>query len=751
MSKVTPETNPGGGGGLGPDWGGGNYGGDGSGTTPSTTPSGGVPIGATVTYELYIEYNGDGAPSPSIDTIKSELAPGTVNKVTIKYNENAINAPSTYYFRQWTRNVNGTVTYYKPGQEVTKTWVGDRFGTESWSGDTGLYPDWVQSGLYVFMPDSHAKEKYYQSITKSSGVSAQLKDAVFTRTGYIQVGWSITEDGEKAYDLGQTLTPDDNNILILYPVWEHIPYKVTLHSNRDPDQTVELTAYYGEDILIPDDTFSKSGYRLSVWNENAEGTSSSWVAGETYTYMRDEDVNLYAVWEGEEYTVSYYDGDTLIHTSKAVYGSPFYTDRLSYPEDRVFNSFDGWKADSSFLLGMNDVSNVANGSNKKLSVSDNLITVSATGAVSSSAVVIHDAISSALINETLSEGTYDLDISDFSTTINGASKSGLIVNITDGENALTVSPGDTFTVSDGAVISSVAYSTSLNWSSGATMQFRFRLFKDLVKSDAWFDAYSYGSDPTWPLQRNLSIYRKWSPYLSFGKIFFGGEYSDDCGIKIEEPPSYTWPGYSYDHQKVYGKNGDILRDNERYENVDKKYKISAYDGLNFASVSRKVSEWLHRKSYRKYMRLEDSYEQDVYRLAVYEESNELENILAKAGKCDIVFNCKPQKYLITGDTPIDILQSGQVIVNPTPHASFPIIKLYGVGTLYVNGVEIEISQNFNYIVFDAESVDAVSAGGGNMNGYVTVLDPVVLYPGANIITYEGELFDISVTPRWWRI
>lgn len=609
--------------------GGNGWTGDGSGGgsdsgTPSPNPWSPIPSGTVVTYSLYIEYTGSGAPSPSVDTIKKPITNGTTNTVTIKHNELAVYSSESrsQYFKHWTKNDNGTVTTYKPGRVITKTWTGDRYGTESWSGSLALYPAFESSGLFVFSPDANSNEIYYETINKSIYSPSVMLGEIFTRKGYRQIGWATSEGGTKVYDFEQSVTNGNENNVVLYPAWEHIPYKVSLHPNGATGEVVELTAYYGEDILIPDDTFTKPGYRLSVWNESEDGASSSWVAGETYTYMRDDDVDLYAVWEGEEYTVSYYEGNTLIHTSKAVYGSPFYTDRLPYPDNRAFNTFNGWIADDNTVL---------------------------------------------------------------------------------------------------------------------------------TKTDGWFDAYSYGADPTWLLQRNLSIYRQWSPYYGFGKVFFGGKYSDDLGIRIEEPPSYIWPEYSYEHQKVYGKNGDILRDNERYDNVSKKYKISAYDGSNFASVSKKVSEWLHRKGQNKYMRLEDSYEQDVYRLAVYEESNTLENVLATAGKSEIVFNCKPQKFLIDGDTPIPITQSGQVIVNPTDQISYPLIKLYGVGNLYINGVKLNIMQNFNYIVFDAESCNAVSAGGGNMNRYIYVLDPICLKPGNNVVTYDGAMFDISITPRWWRL
>lgn len=55
-----------------------------------------------------------------------------------------------------------------------------------------------------------------------------------------------------------------------------------------------------------------------------------------------------------------------------------------------------------------------------------------------------------------------------------------------------------------------------------------------------------------------------------------------------------------------------------------------------------------------YCRLQDSYDTTIYREAFLMGGYDLENILNKFGRCTITFSCKPQKYLITGDTPISI-------------------------------------------------------------------------------------------------
>jgi phage-related protein len=152
-----------------------------------------------------------------------------------------------------------------------------------------------------------------------------------------------------------------------------------------------------------------------------------------------------------------------------------------------------------------------------------------------------------------------------------------------------------------------------------------------------------------------------------------------------------------------------------------------------------------------YIRLEDSYEPDVYRLAVYEESNTLDNILATAGKCEITFSCKPQKYLLSGEKQIQISQSNQIIHNPTEQSSYPIIKFKGTGSIFVNGVELAVYANRNEVTIDCETVNTVDATGNNMNYYTYTEKLITLRPGDNVITFSDSVYDVKVIPRWWTI
>ena len=626
----------------------------------------------TKTCTLKVTYYANGAtgnpPSPFSQTYSGKLQPVTMS-TEVKDNDTGMSKGNGYYFLGWATSSNGPVVY-NPGDKITKEWTEKQNGTTKYD----LYAVWTNHSIFIYKPDEYTKETRYNYSEKPLNQQTFIKGAIFHRTGYTHVGWATSAGGEKVYDLDQAFTSTSDEVITLYPVWLVNTYSITLYPNGASGDPIQYSVDYGDEIELPLEPYTKSGYHISVWNESADGSEGSWVPGGIYEYTKESSTKLYAIWVGNEYYVIYDDGthsssnlqvggplytsllldndnclyseylrttdDNLLYLvhpgyasisiddsvsapySIATYGSPFFTERRPCPEDKVYYSFDGWKADDGVIL---------------------------------------------------------------------------------------------------------------------------------TKQNAHFDAYSYTSNPIWKLQRDMVLTPRWSPNYPFGKIFFKDRYSDDYGIVIEEPPSYAWPEHAYDHQKVGGKNGDTLLDPSRFENVVKKYKIAAYDGANFYSVASKVSEWLHRGYLDKYVRLEDSYEPDIYMMAVYEESNELENLLAEAGRCEISFNCKPQRFLISGDKRINIAYSGKTIVNPTNYPACPLITFNGAGTIRVNGVEIVVYDNYNTITFDAESYNAVDYIGRNMNAFIYTLNPIRLNPGANVITFDGDIYNLSIVPRWWKI
>ena len=75
-----------------------------------------------------------------------------------------------------------------------------------------------------------------------------LRGALFTRTGYTQVGWATVDGGEKVYAFGGGYTT--NAALTLYPVWNTNKYTITFDT-AGGSEIAPITQDYGTVITLP--------------------------------------------------------------------------------------------------------------------------------------------------------------------------------------------------------------------------------------------------------------------------------------------------------------------------------------------------------------------------------------------------------------------------------------------------------------------------------------------------------------------
>lgn len=235
-----------------------------------------------------------------------------------------------------------------------------------------------------------------------------------------------------------------------------------------------------------------------------------------------------------------------------------------------------------------------------------------------------------------------------------------------------------------------------------------------------------------------------------GMISYNGVTSDSLGIVVEHYPSYTYAERDYEKVHVPGRSGDIFLDNGSYKNVQRTYEIAAgsYNGpavTHFANIS----AWLH--SGVGYCKLFDSYEPEYFRMAAYVETGDIANILGHAGRVTVNFDCKPQRYLHSGDSFVAV-QSGQVLVNAY-QPSLPILDIVGTGdcTVNCNGYVANIDDLEEEIFIDSDLMDCYF-GTTNLNSKVELPTGFpVLKPGNNTITFTGSITQVKIKPRWWTI
>lgn len=232
-------------------------------------------------------------------------------------------------------------------------------------------------------------------------------------------------------------------------------------------------------------------------------------------------------------------------------------------------------------------------------------------------------------------------------------------------------------------------------------------------------------------------------------ITFAGQDLRNFGVYISGEGTYSAPQREYEQIPVPGRNRDLLIDGKRYGNLQVVYPAFIYSSLkqNLADLRAFLL------SQTGYMRLEDTYHSGEFRLACYAGPFE-PDVTSKgdAGSFELVFNCGPQRYLVTGETATTLTADG-AITNPTLFQALPLIRVYGNGTVGIGAYSFTVADNAgDYTDIDCEMLDCFR-GSANRNNAVTFTGHRFpqLVPGSNGITLGSGITSVEITPRWWTL
>lgn len=176
------------------------------------------------------------------------------------------------------------------------------------------------------------------------------------------------------------------------------------------------------------------------------------------------------------------------------------------------------------------------------------------------------------------------------------------------------------------------------------------------------------------------------PYKAFT---FDGESSLDYGVYLTGEGVFNAPERAVEMIEIPGRNGNYALDQGRFQNISLTYRAGLvdYSEADFATKMSAVRNWLCSKV--GYCRLEDDYNTGEYRMAAYMSGIEVDHDDLQTGEFDITFNCKPQRYLTSGESAVTVANNG-TLTNPTLFDSKPLLLCDGYGTIGVNGETITI-------------------------------------------------------------
>lgn len=237
------------------------------------------------------------------------------------------------------------------------------------------------------------------------------------------------------------------------------------------------------------------------------------------------------------------------------------------------------------------------------------------------------------------------------------------------------------------------------------------------------------------------------------RFFFDGQSSSNYGMIISGSGTFNAPQRDVDIVSVPGRNGDLIIDNGRYLNTTVTYPVTIF--RDFASQAQAARSWL--LSGAGYKRLEDDYDTEHFRMAAFSGPLDFDvKFLNRIGEATLKFNCKPQRFLKSGEHPVAVT-SGTVLHNPTAFPALPLITVRGsgAGPLIIGDTIVEIYDLMDQLTLDSELQDAYRhVGDGapeNKNGCIYAPKFPALQPGDNEIVFGGGITGVTIIPRWWEL
>lgn len=236
--------------------------------------------------------------------------------------------------------------------------------------------------------------------------------------------------------------------------------------------------------------------------------------------------------------------------------------------------------------------------------------------------------------------------------------------------------------------------------------------------------------------------------MKIGYVTYNGVRSDSLGIFLSGAGTFDAAELDATVYQIPGRNGDLIIPANRYKNIEVIYP--AFVPNDFENRVQAVRNWM--RSAEGYKRLQDNYDTDHFRMGmavgVLEFTPAQQN---KGANLQLVFNCKPQRFLLTGETELTPA-TGSTISNPTLFEAKPLITFSNPtssASISCGGKTLTATGSYSgSVTIDCETQNIYS-GSNNLNSKFSGEFPV-LAPGNNTITFSG-VSSFKLTPRYWEL
>lgn len=144
--------------------------------------------------------------------------------------------------------------------------------------------------------------------------------------------------------------------------------------------------------------------------------------------------------------------------------------------------------------------------------------------------------------------------------------------------------------------------------------------------------------------------------------------SNNYGVIISGGGTYATPRRKVTSTPVPGRNGDIQYDENAFENCIVTYPCGIAKGFesDYLPFIRKL------KAQPVYSKITDTYHPLYFRYGtVIEEMVPEVGTILRSGKFDLQFDCKPQRFLTSGDTPTSYTPTPKALPSTYTYSDFP--------------------------------------------------------------------------------
>lgn len=231
-------------------------------------------------------------------------------------------------------------------------------------------------------------------------------------------------------------------------------------------------------------------------------------------------------------------------------------------------------------------------------------------------------------------------------------------------------------------------------------------------------------------------------------FYLDGIDATSAGIRLQKPIVFSEAVPNIESKTIPGRNGDLIFETGSYKNRSGSASCFCLQDNVESAISSAGRFLMSKKGYR---RLETSDDPNHYWMARVENSPQIEMRLRVLAPFEIEFDCKPQRFVKSGENAVVFTESGS-LSNQYGQTALPLITLYGngTGTLTIGSCVVDVKSLDGVLYLDSDTQNAYN-NNGNQNMNINAPTFPTLPDGDTQISFSRGIERVEIVPRWWEL